>query len=96
MKHILLTKNEAKDELEPYGDEIYDSFDEAQSEAQDAWADGEAVLVAELKEVSWDPPTCAAQTYAGSRHVDPEPPEYCENVTVLGSEYCVEHEDEDR
>lgn len=36
---------------------------------------------------------CRFQTYAGSFHVDPEPPEYCEReVESPDDEFCPAHE----
>ena len=95
--YVLLAKAEGTDPADPtlevYTDEVFGSVGAAETAARDAWADGEVVLVGEVKAVDWDPPTCAHMTYAGSRHVDPEPPEYCENQTVPGTEYCSDHVD---
>jgi hypothetical protein len=37
---------------------------------------------------------CQAEIYGGSRFIDPEPPETCENDALEGSDYCEEHADE--
>ncbi len=37
---------------------------------------------------------CAFQTYPGRRHLDPEPPEYCDEPVVCGTEYCPLHQEE--
>ena len=35
--------------------------------------------------------SCNYLIYAGSRYVDPEPPEYCDNDALEGEEFCEEH-----
>lgn len=94
--YVLLKKSDdsTASDLESYSDEVYGTFEGAEAAAQNAWLDGELVLVGKIELVDWDPPICTAQTYAGSRHVDPEPPEYCEEVAVLGSELCAGHGEE--
>lgn len=37
---------------------------------------------------------CVHLIHPGSRYVDPEPPEYCDEPTVDGTEYCEKHLDE--
>lgn len=78
--------------LETYSEQVYETYDEAQTAAQKAWADGDEVLIGELKlDATWEKPMCAAQTYAQTLET---PAEYCENETELGSEYCSGHCDE--
>lgn len=38
---------------------------------------------------------CGAQTFAGSYHVDPQPPEWCEEEVVNEGDLCPRHEPED-
>lgn len=93
--YVLLQKGLGGGPVEVYDESIYVELANAQSVAQDAWFEGEELLVCQVEEVSWDPPPCAAVTSAGSRHIDPEPPEYCEEPAVLGSEYCAIHFEEE-
>lgn len=91
MSYVLLQKVE-DGPLQAFSEDVYDTFDEAQTVAQKAWAEGDELIVGELKlDSDWEKPMCAAQTFGGSLY---EPPEYCENETVLGSEYCSQHCDE--
>jgi|GEM_PF-6901582 len=34
---------------------------------------------------------CAYLVHPGSYHVDPEPPEYCDEDAIDGSDYCLAH-----
>jgi hypothetical protein len=38
---------------------------------------------------------CPAQTFAGRRYIDPEPPEYCEAEVEEEGQYCPQHEEQD-
>ncbi|AYN58887.1 hypothetical protein PP634_gp61 [Arthrobacter phage Richie] len=38
---------------------------------------------------------CPAQTFAGRYHIDPEPPEYCENEVEEEGQHCPAHEEQD-
>jgi hypothetical protein len=38
---------------------------------------------------------CPAQTFAGRRYIDPEPPEYCETEVEEEGQYCPAHEEQD-
>ena len=37
---------------------------------------------------------CGAVIDHGSRFIDPQPPEFCENPALEDSDYCEEHADE--
>lgn len=94
-QYVLLKKTSlAEPEVELYDGDLYFTFEAAEAVAQNAWLDGDELIVGEVKEVSWDPPQCSAMVYAGSRYVDPEPPEYCDEPAVLGTEYCTRHSDQ--
>ncbi|UUG70010.1 hypothetical protein SEA_ZUCKER_51 [Arthrobacter phage Zucker] len=38
---------------------------------------------------------CAAQTFAGRYHIDPEPPEWCDVEVGNEGDYCAQHEEQD-
>jgi hypothetical protein len=52
---------------------------------------------ADLRDAAPEPETfyCPAQTFAGRRYIDPEPPEYCETEVENEGEYCPAHEEQD-
>ncbi len=38
--------------------------------------------------------TCMHIMFPGSRYIDPEPPEYCDEPAIEGSEFCEIHQEE--
>ena len=57
----------------------------------------EAISEAEEEEsrAAAGPYYCTAQTFAGSFHIDPTPPEYCDAEVDEPGDYCPLHEEQD-
>ena len=91
MSYVLLEKitTNGVTEMQTFSEDVFELYSAAEAEAQSEWAKGTELIIGELKlDAEWEKPYCSAQTFGGT-HL--EPPEYCENYTVRGSEHCSRH-----